>query len=124
MGEIFVARDSRLQRKVAVKDLPRKLADDADALVRFEREAQVVASLSHPNILAIHDFGTQLGVTYAVMELLEGENLRRWMESENLSPHEILDLALQIANGLAAAHSRGVIHRDLKPENVFLRRHG
>ena len=124
MGEVFVAKDPRLQRQVAIKILPRRLADDREALARFEREAQVVASLSHPNILAIHDFGAEGGVTYAVMELLEGENLRRRMRSVSLSPRKVIEISTQIARGLAAAHARGVIHRDLKPENIFLTHDG
>jgi serine/threonine protein kinase len=120
MGVVFRARDPRLERDVAVKVLPRNLADDQDALDRFEREAKAVAALSHPNILAIHDFGRHEGTVFAAMELLEGETLRQRLEDGALPVRKSVDLALEIANGLAAAHDKGIVHRDLKPENVFL----
>ncbi len=124
MGEVYRARDAKLERDVAIKVLPAHLTSNTDALGRFEREAKSVASLSHPNILAIHDFGTEGGVTYAVMELLEGETLRSKLEAGALSPKQAVDFAQQIARGLSAAHEKGVIHRDLKPENVFVGRDG
>jgi TolB-like protein/Flp pilus assembly protein TadD len=124
MGEIYRARDTKLKREVAVKVLPQALAQDADALARFEREALAVAALSHPNILAIHDFGTQEGTTYAVTELLEGETLRGKMDAGPVSPRQAVDWAQQIAKGLSAAHGKGVVHRDLKPENVFVTKDG
>ena len=124
MGEVYKSRDNRLSRDVAIKVLPDHLADDADALARFEREAKAVAALSHPNILAIHDFGEDRGISYAVMELLEGETLRDRIDAAELPIRKALDIAFQIAQGLAAAHERGVVHRDLKPENVFLTRDG
>jgi serine/threonine protein kinase/tetratricopeptide (TPR) repeat protein len=123
MGEVYKARDTRLNRDVAVKVLPENLAGDAEALSRFEREAKSVAALSHPNILAIHDFGRDGGVVYAVMELLEGETLRGKLATA-LPQRKALDYALQIAQGLVAAHERGIVHRDLKPENVFVTREG
>ena len=122
MGEVYRARDSRLQRDVAVKVLTSTLVGDPDALARFEREAQSVAQLSHPNILAIHDFGHEGGVTYAVTELLEGETLRERVGAKPLSPRKAIEYGLQIARGLAAAHDKGIVHRDLKPENVFITR--
>ena len=124
MGEVYRGRDTRLSRDVAIKVLPDRLAQDADALARFEREAKAVAALSHPNILAIHDIGEERGVSYAVMELLEGETLRERLNAANLPVRKALEYALQIAQGLAAAHERGVVHRDLKPENIFLTRDG
>ena len=124
MGEVYRARDSRLDRDVAVKVLPESLLADGDALARFEREAKAVAALSHPNILAIHDFGREGGIAYAVMELLEGETLRDRLDAGALPVRKALDYALQIAQGLAAAHDRGIVHRDLKPQNVFLTRDG
>jgi eukaryotic-like serine/threonine-protein kinase len=124
MGEVYRARDSRLDRDVAVKVLPESLLADAEALARFEREAKAVAALSHPNILAIHDFGREGGVAYAVMELLEGETLRERLDGGPIPQRKALDYALQIAQGLAAAHERGVVHRDLKPQNVFVTRGG
>jgi serine/threonine protein kinase/Tfp pilus assembly protein PilF len=124
MGEVYRARDSRLERDVAVKVLPESLVRDADALARFEREAKAVASLSHPNILAIHDFGRHAGILYAVMELLEGETLRDRLAASGLSQRKAVDYALQIVQGLAAAHERGIVHRDLKPQNIFVTRDG
>jgi serine/threonine-protein kinase len=123
MGEVYRARDGRLERNVAVKVLPESLVADQDALARFEREAKAIAALSHPNILAIHDFGTDRGVVYAVMEFLDGETLRGKLESP-LPLRRVIEYALQIAQGLAAAHEKGIIHRDLKPENVFVTRDG
>jgi TolB-like protein/tetratricopeptide (TPR) repeat protein len=124
MGEVYRARDAKLDRDVAVKVLPQVVANDPDALARFEREAKAVAALSHPNILAIYDFGTQDGVAYAVTELLEGETLRGRLDGGAVSQHQAVDWAQQIAKGLTAAHSKGVVHRDLKPENVFVTKDG
>ena len=120
MGEVYRARDARLDRDVAIKVLPENLAGDPVALSRFEREAKAVAAISHPNILAIHDFGTDGGVTFAVMELLDGETLRGRLAGGALPWREAVELAAAVADGLAAAHSRGIVHRDLKPENIFL----
>jgi len=120
MGEVYRARDARLRRDVAVKVLPEHLAADPEYLARFEREAQAVAQLSHPNILAIHDFGQERGVTYAVTELLEGDTLRSRLERSHLQPDEAVEICTAIADGLTAAHSKGIVHRDLKPENLFL----
>jgi len=124
MGEVYRARDTKLDRDVAVKILPEALAGNADALARFEREAKAVAALSHPNILGIFDFGSDDGVAYAAMELLEGEHLRERLSGGALSPRKAIDYALQIAAGLAAAHEKGIVHRDLKPENVFVTHEG
>ena len=124
MGEVFRARDTRLARDVAVKVLPQRLAADADALARFEREAKAVAALSHPNILAIFDFGRADGIAYAVTELLEGESLRERLRAGALPARKAADCAIQVAHGLAAAHEKGIVHRDLKPENVFVGRDG
>ena len=124
MGEVYRARDRKLDRDVAVKVLPQTVVNDPDALARFEREAKSVAALSHPNILAIYDFGTQDGVAYAVTELLEGETLRGKLDGGLVNQRQAVDWALQIARGLSAAHGKGVIHRDLKPDNVFVTRDG
>jgi serine/threonine-protein kinase len=124
MGEVYRARDTRLERDVAVKVLPDSLATDADALARFEREAKAVASLSHPHLLAIFDFGRQDGVVYAVTELLDGGTLRDLIGAGPMPRKRALSLAQEIAAGLAAAHEKGVVHRDLKPENVFVTRDG
>ncbi len=124
MGEVYRARDSRLDRIVAVKVLPASFSADADRLRRFEQEARSVAALNHPNILAVHDIGTHEGAPYMVCELLEGETLRARMHGGVLSPRKAVELAIQIAEGLAAAHEKGIVHRDLKPENIFLTKDG
>jgi serine/threonine protein kinase/Flp pilus assembly protein TadD len=124
MGEVYRAKDTQLGREVAIKILPEHLAEDHLALKRFEREARAVAALSHPNILEIHDSGTDQGVTYAVMELLEGETLRAQLGGSAIPWRKALDITVAVAEGLAAAHTKGVIHRDLKPENIFLTKDG
>jgi len=124
MGEVYRARDARLDRHVAVKVLPAHLSQDPVALARFEREAKAVAATSHPNILAIFDFGTADGVAYAVTELLEGETLRARIAGGALPVRKVVDYATQIADGLAAAHEHRIVHRDLKPENLFVTREG
>ncbi|HKC26229.1 MAG TPA: protein kinase [Thermoanaerobaculia bacterium] len=120
MGEVYRARDPKLGRDVAIKVLPESFSQDADALLRFEREARAVAALSHPNILSIFDFGKQNGTAFAVMELLEGETLRGRLGGGALGQRKCVEIARQIAQGLAAAHEKGIVHRDLKPENVFV----
>jgi serine/threonine protein kinase len=120
MGEVYKARDTKLDRDVALKVLPSHLAADPEALARFEREAKAVAALSHPNILAIHDFGSQGGTAYAVTELLEGETLRARLAGGSLPLKKTLQIATEIAQGVAAAHEKHIVHRDLKPENVFV----
>jgi TolB-like protein len=124
MGEVYRARDEKLDRDVAIKVLPESVAANRDALARFEREAKAVAALSHPNILAIHDFGNHAGISYAVMELLEGETLRDRLDAGPIPQAQAVDYALQIARGLSAAHEKGVVHRDLKPENLFVSKDG
>lgn len=124
MGEVYRARDTRLDRDVAIKVLPAELSRDAAALARFDREAKAVAALSHPNILAVYDTGTQDGTAYVVTELLEGTTLREQVAEGPLGPRRAVEYALQIARGLAAAHDRGITHRDLKPENLFVTRDG
>ncbi|MGO9125952.1 MAG: protein kinase domain-containing protein [Terriglobales bacterium] len=124
MGEVYRARDTRLGREVALKVLPESFSRDADRLRRFEQEARAVAALNHPNILAIHDIGEQGGAPFIVSELLEGGSLRTEIEHGTLSPRKAADYAVQIAQGLAAAHDKNIIHRDLKPENVFVTKEG
>ncbi|MEP6769142.1 MAG: protein kinase [Acidobacteriota bacterium] len=124
MGDVYRARDKNLDRDVAIKVLPHSVASDPDTLARFEREAKAVAALSHPNILAIHDFRNQDGIAYAVMELLEGETLRGKLDSGPIPQNQAVDYALQVARGLSAAHEKDVVHRDLKPENLFVTRDG
>ena len=120
MGEVFSGVDTRLGRQVAIKVLPEHVAQSADVRQRFEREAKLLASLSHPNILSIHDFGDEQGITFAVMELLQGETLRQRLRRGSMPVATALEHALGVARGLAAAHAKNVVHRDLKPENVFL----
>ena len=124
MGEVYRARDTRLNREVAIKVLPESLSSDPDRLRRFEQEARIVAALNHPNILAVYDFGVQDGTHYMVGELLEGETLRKRLEEGVLPPRKTIDYALQIAKGLAAAHGNGIVHRDLKPDNLFITKDG
>ena len=124
MGEVYRARDTRLDRIVAVKVLPASFSSDADRLRRFEQEARSVAALNHPNILAVHDIGTFDGTPYMVSELLEGETLRERLQGAVLSQRKAVELAIQIAQGLAAAHDKGVVHRDLKPDNIFITKDG
>ena len=124
MGEVYRARDTKLQRDVAIKVLPESLAHDPAALARFEREARAVAALSHPNVLAIHDFATEGRTIYAVTELLEGDTLRGRMGEAGLPTRTAVDLGVHIVRGIAAAHERGIIHRDLKPENIFITKDG
>jgi eukaryotic-like serine/threonine-protein kinase len=124
MGEVYRARDKKLDRDVAVKVLPQSLSADPDSLARFEREAKAVAALSHQNILSIFDFGNQDGIAYAVTELLEGETLRGKLDTGPIAQKQAVDYALQVAKGLSAAHEKGIVHRDLKPDNVFVTKDG
>lgn len=120
MGEVYRALDMRLNRDVAIKVLSKQLAQNSATLTRFEREGKALAALSHVNILTIFDFGTENGVSYAVMELLKGETLRSYLKREKLHWKQAVEIATPVAEGLAAAHAQGVIHRDLKPENIFI----
>lgn len=124
MGEVYRARDTRLNRAVAIKVLPPAIAADPDRMHRFEQEARSIAALNHPNILAIYDVGVQEGTSYLVMELLEGETLRERLNRGVLPVRKAVEIGTQIAYGLAAAHERRIIHRDLKPENIFLTKDG
>ena len=120
MGEVYRARDTRLDRDVAVKVLPETLTGDQALLARFDREAKLLATLSHPNILTVFDIGTDHGVSYVVMELLEGESLQQRIKKSQLHWRKALDIAISIAQGLSAAHSKSIVHRDLKPDNIFI----
>ena len=124
MGEVYRARDTRLNRSVAVKILPASLASDPDRLRRFEQEARAVAALNHPNILAIHDIGTEGGTSYLVSEFLDGNTLREQLANGALPARKAIEYALQIAQGLGAAHDNGIVHRDIKPENIFVTKDG
>jgi len=124
MGEVYRAVDSRLGREVAIKVLSRNLANDSDALRRFEQEARAAGMLNHPNIVAVFDVGSENDLHFIVSELLEGESLRMRLRQGPLAPRKATDIATQIARGLGAAHDKGIIHRDLKPENIFITRDG
>ena len=119
MGEVWKAKDARLNRMVAVKVLPEEMNSSSEALARFQREAKAVAALNHPNILSLFDVGEQEGRVYAVMELLEGATLRQRMGGGTVPYRKAIAWGVQIASGLAAAHGKGVVHRDLKPENLW-----
>ncbi|HEY1332785.1 MAG TPA: serine/threonine-protein kinase, partial [Myxococcaceae bacterium] len=124
MGEVYRARDTRIGRDVAVKMISGALGADRQILERFEREARLAGSLNHPNVVALYDLGSHEGAPFLVTELLRGSTLREKLDHGRLPLAEALDVAAQLATGLAAAHERGIAHRDLKPENVFLTRDG
>src|SRR5215813_7012045 len=124
MGVVYRARDERLRRDVAIKVLPTSFAHDVERLRRFEQEAHATSALNHPNILTIYDIGAHEGAPFIVAELLEGEELRAQLESGALPARGALEYALQITQGLAAAHEKGIVHRDLKPENLFVTKDG
>src|SRR5262249_26737102 len=124
MGKVYRARDVRLGRDVAIKVLPDDVADDPEALARLAREARAVASLSHPRIAALFDVGETEGTHYIVMELIEGETLAARLARGALPEIEVLRIGAEIADGLGAAHARGIVHRDVKPANVMLTRSG
>jgi len=122
MGEVYKARDTRLDRSVAIKVLPAQVSADPERRARFEREAKTIAGLNHPHICTLHDVGEHDGSTYLVMEHLTGETLAQHLEKGPLPLDQALTVATEIADALAAAHRQGVIHRDLKPGNVMLTR--
>jgi len=124
MGEVYRASDSRLQRAVAIKVLPKQVAGDPDRLRRFEQEARAVAALDHPNILSIYDVGAYDGAPYLVTEFLDGATLREELKEGALPQRKAVEYARQVAHGLAAAHEKGIVHRDLKPENIFVTHDG
>src|SRR4030095_16006514 len=120
MGEVYRARDARLNRDVALKVLPIEYSTNPEWLRRFEREARAAGQLNHPNILTVYDVGVYEQAPYIVAELLEGQELRELLRDGAIPQRRALDFACQIANGLAAAHAKNVVHRDLKPENLFI----
>ncbi len=121
MGEIFLARDKRLNRKIAIKILPQSVVSDPDRLRRFEQEARTASSLNHPNILTIHEIGEIDNIRYIATEYIEGDTLREKLQKEELTIEEALDIAVQTASALSGAHRAGIIHRDIKPENIMIR---
>ena len=124
MGEVYLADDTRLRRKVALKVLPENIAADSDRLRRFEREAFAASALNHPNILTIYEFGEEHNRHFLVSEFVEGESLRKRMTTASLRLTETLEIAIQIVSALQAAHQAGIVHRDIKPDNVMIRADG
>ena len=124
MGEVYTARDTRLDRTVAIKVLPEHVAADPDLKQRFEREAKTVAALNHPHICTLYDIGSQDGIDFLVMEYLEGETLAQRLEKGALPLDQALQIAIEIADALDKAHRQGIVHRDLKPGNIMLTRSG
>ncbi|HET6462773.1 MAG TPA: protein kinase [Candidatus Krumholzibacteria bacterium] len=124
MGEVYRARDTRLDREVAIKVLPAEVAGDPDRVRRFQQEARAASALNHPNILTIHDVGAENGVAYLVTELLHGETVRDALTRGSIARERAVSIAIQAAHGLAAAHRAGIVHRDLKPENLFITQDG
>jgi eukaryotic-like serine/threonine-protein kinase len=124
MGEVYRARDVRLERDVALKILPESFTQDTDRLHRFEQEARAVAALNHPNILAVFDIGRHNGTPFLVSELLEGDSLRAVLDKGAVPQRKTIEYGVQVAHGLAAAHEKGIVHRDVKPENVFVTKDG
>ena len=115
MGEVYRARDTRLERTVAIKILPESFACDHERLERFQQEARILSTLNHPNLMAVYDVGAQDGLHFLVSEFLEGQTLRERLVAGPLPPRRVNEYGLQIARGLAAAHEKGIVHRDLKP---------
>jgi serine/threonine protein kinase len=121
---VYRARDSRLKREVAIKVLAVSFASDPDRIARFEREARAASALNHPNIVSVYDIGRENGTYWIVSELVDGETLRRTIDRGPLAVRKAIEIAAQIAEGLAAAHAAGIVHRDLKPSNVMFARTG
>src|SRR5437660_11847275 len=119
MGEVYRARDTRLDRTVAIKILSQQLSNDPVRKQRFEREAKTISSLNHPNICTLHDVGSQDGIDYLVMECVEGETLAKRLEKGALPLEQVLKFGAQVADALDKAHRSGVVHRDLKPSNIM-----
>ena len=124
MGEVYLAEDTQLDRKVALKFLPIHLCQDEDCRVRFKREAQAAAKLDHPNIIPVYEVGEFQGRPYFAMAHIEGQSLKEFSSGKELSVEQILELAIQICEGLQAAHDKGIIHRDIKPSNILIDSHG
>jgi serine/threonine protein kinase/cytochrome c-type biogenesis protein CcmH/NrfG len=124
MGEVYLAEDSRLPRRIALKVLPESIVGDSDRLLRFEREAQAASALNHPNIVTVHEFGEDRGLHFLASEFVDGKTLREVIDAGSIPLSVVLDLTIQVASALGAAHAAGIIHRDIKPENVMVRADG
>src|SRR5437879_6492428 len=124
MGEVYLAQDTKLDRKVALKILPADVATHPDRMKRFVQEAKAASALNHPNIITIYEIDETASGHFIATEFIVGETLRELMQSAPIKFTEVLDVAIQTANALSAAHAAGIVHRDIKPENVMLRRDG
>ena len=124
MGEVYLAHDSRLGRKVALKLLPPQFTVNADRVRRFGQEARAASALNHPNIVTIHEIGQSDSLHFIATEFVDGETLRQHMANVQMKLDEVLDIAIQIASALEAAHAAGIMHRDIKPENIMIRPDG
>src|SRR3982751_5333074 len=122
MGEVYLAQDTTLQRSVALKLLPEDVTTNKERLRRFEREAHAASSLNHPNILTIYEIGVEDGHHFIAIEFIDGESLRQHIRHMHLELREVLEIGIQVASALAAAHAAGIVHRDIKPENIMLRK--
>jgi serine/threonine protein kinase len=124
MGEVYLAEDTKLNRRVALKFLPVQLASDGELKERFKREAQAAAALNHPNIITVYEVSEYENRPFIAMEYVEGESLKDLIGKKDLSVNEVIDISLQISDGLAAAHQAGIVHRDIKPQNILMGKDG